>query len=73
MDIYTAVVVTTFKDPEALPFGTAAGALAAARRFAAQLGLVEDEELPAGWLFYAQHRTAADAVWVVKKVLDAGV
>lgn len=72
MDIYVTMVLGRHDDPEASLFSTVDAALAAARQSATRLGLVEDAELPDGWLYFALHRTESDAVWVVKKVLDAG-
>jgi len=66
--VYVVMLCDRHADPEPAVFTTEAAALDRAREIAADW-LVEDEP-PAGWLYYAEHPTEDDAVWVVACTLD---
>jgi hypothetical protein len=60
---------TGHTDSDAYPFSTEQAAL----DFAAQTAegwLVADPEPPSDWLYYAEHPTEEDSIWVVRKFLD---
>ena len=69
MELYIVMVADRHTDDEAYPFSTLEAALAFARR-TAEAWLVEDPEPPAGWLYFAEHKTETDSVWIVRKYVD---
>jgi hypothetical protein len=69
MELYVVIVNDRHTDTAAYPFSTEAAALDFARR-TADGWLVEDSEPPDGWLYYAEHPTESDSIWVVRKFVD---
>lgn len=75
MKIYLVMIQDRHTDAEAIPFSTAARAVAYARKVATesarQLEDFEELEVPEDWLYYAKYSVESDCVWVVEKDLDA--
>lgn len=69
MDLFVVMVADRHTDDAVYVFSTEAVALDFARRTAKDW-LVENPEPPAGWLFYAEHPTEEDMIWVERKFLD---
>jgi len=69
MELYVVMVNDRHTDTDAYVFSTQEAALDFARH-TAQDWLVEDPEPPTGWLYYAEHPTEEDSIWVERKFLD---
>jgi hypothetical protein len=66
--LYVVMVNDRHFDPEPYLFSTEAGALGFARERARDW--LAESAPPEGWLFYADHPTEEDAVWVLVKTVD---
>lgn len=69
VDLYVVMVNDRHKDPEPYVFSTEDAAVDFARE-TARGWLVEHLGGHDGWLFYAQHPTEDDSIWVLRKVAD---
>lgn len=69
MDLYVVMVNDRHTDPEPHLFTTEDAALGYARE-TARGWLVEYLGGADGWLYYAQHPTESDSIWVLKKMVD---
>lgn len=72
--VYVAMVADRHCDPEPYVFTTEAAAVAFARKWARDHARtpddVEENQTPDGWLYYADHSTEGDCVWVTSKEIQ---